>query len=244
MSETLLLAVLFFGAAVLYASVGHAGASAYLAAMALVGTQPSVMRPTALTLNLVVASIVTYRFARAGHLELRPLVPLVIGSAPFAFLGGTIHLAPELYRPLLAVVLVAGALRLAVQPTRADPTQPGVPWLPALGAGAAIGLLAGLSGTGGGIFLTPLLVLAGWTTTRQAAALSGAFILVNSVAGLAGIAGSAQALPPPLPIWVAAVAVGGLIGSHLGAQRFTVLTLRRLLAVVMVIAAAKFLFLG
>jgi uncharacterized membrane protein YfcA len=89
-----------------------------------------------------------------------------------------------------------------------------------------------------------LLVLAGWTTTRQAAALSGAFILVNSVAGLAGIAGSAQALPPPLPIWVGAVAVGGLIGSHLGAQRFTVLTLRRLLAVVMVIAAAKFLFLG
>ena len=244
MNEVLLLALLFFGAAVLYASVGHAGASAYLAAMALVGTNPSVMRPTALTLNLFVATIVTYRFARAGHLQLRPLLPLVIGSAPFAFIGGTISLAPEVYRPLLALVLTAGALRLAIQPSHGDPTEPGVPWLPALAAGAGIGLLAGLSGTGGGIFLTPLLVLAGWTTTRQAAALSGAFILVNSLAGLAGIVGSAQALPAPLPIWVAAVAVGGLIGSYLGAQRFTVLTLRRVLAIVMVIAAAKFLFLG
>lgn len=244
MNEVLLLALLFFGAAVLYASVGHAGASAYLAAMALVGTDPSVMRPTALTLNLFVATIVTYSFARAGHLQLRPLLPLVIGSAPFAFLGGTISLAPELYRPLLAVVLTVGALRLAIQPRQGDPTEPGVPWLPALAAGAGIGLLAGLSGTGGGIFLTPLLVLAGWTTTRQAAALSGAFILVNSLAGLAGIVGSAHTLPAPLPIWVVAVAAGGLIGSYLGAQRFTVLTLRRALAMVMVIAAAKFLFLG
>jgi uncharacterized protein len=242
--EVLLLALLFFGAAILYASVGHAGASAYLAAMALVGTEQSVMRPTALTLNLFVASIVTYRFARAGHLQLRPLLPLVIGSAPFAFLGGTISLAPELYRPLLAVVLTIGALRLAVLTPQGDLIKPGVPWLPALFAGAGIGLLAGLSGTGGGIFLTPLLVLAGWTATRQAAALSGAFILVNSVAGLAGILGSAQALPAPLPVWVGAVAAGGLIGSYLGAQRLTVLTLRRVLAAVMVIAAAKFLFLG
>jgi uncharacterized membrane protein YfcA len=242
--EVLLLALLFFGAAILYASVGHAGASAYLAAMALVGTEQSVMRPTALTLNLFVASIVTYRFARAGHLQLRPLLPLVIGSAPFAFLGGTISLAPELYRPLLAVVLTIGALRLAILTPHGDLIKPGVPWLPALFAGAGIGLLAGLSGTGGGIFLTPLLVLAGWTATRQAAALSGAFILVNSVAGLAGILGSAQALPAPLPVWVGAVAAGGLIGSYLGAQRLTVLTLRRVLAAVMVIAAAKFLFLG
>jgi uncharacterized membrane protein YfcA len=242
--EVLLLALLFFGAAILYASVGHAGASAYLAAMALVGTEQSVMRPTALTLNLFVASIVTYRFARAGHLQLRPLLPLVIGSAPFAFLGGTISLAPELYRPLLAVVLTIGAVRLAILTPHGDLIKPGVPWLPALFAGAGIGLLAGLSGTGGGIFLTPLLVLAGWTATRQAAALSGAFILVNSVAGLAGILGSAQALPAPLPVWVGAVAAGGLIGSYLGAQRLTVLTLRRVLAAVMVIAAAKFLFLG
>jgi len=243
-NEVLLLALLFFGAAVLYASVGHAGASAYLAAMALVGTNPSVMRPTALTLNLFVATIVTYRFARAGHLQLRPLLPLVVGSAPFAFIGGTISLSPALYRPLLAIVLTVGALRLAIQASHGDRTESGVPWLPALAAGAGIGLLAGLSGTGGGIFLTPLLVLAGWTTPRQAAALSGAFILINSLAGLAGIVGSAQILPAPLPIWVAAVAVGGLIGSYLGTQHFTVLSLRRVLAIVMVIAAAKFLFLG
>jgi uncharacterized membrane protein YfcA len=242
--ETLLLAALFFAAALLYASVGHAGASAYLAAMALVGTAPEVMRPTALVLNLFVASIVIVRFSRAGHLPWRSLVPLAIGSVPAAFVGGSIDLPGALYRPLVATVLLAGAWRLftAAAPT-ADEVRPGVPWIPGIASGAAIGLLAGLSGTGGGIFLTPLLVLAGWTATRDAAGLSGAFIMVNSVSGLVGLLTGGIALPPQLPVFVSAVAAGGLFGSWLGAARFSILNLRRVLALVLVVAAAKLVLL-
>lgn len=242
--DALLLVALFFAAALLYASVGHAGASAYLAAMALVGMGQETMRPTALVLNLFVASIVVVRFARAGHVRWPNVVPLVTASIPMAFVGGLIDLPGQLYRPLVALVLVTAAVRLAS--SAADTTEgprPGVPWPAGLAAGGVIGLLAGLSGTGGGIFLTPLLVLAGWTATRDAAGLSGAFILVNSVAGLAGLLASEAILPPAIPLWVAAVVAGGFIGSWLGAARFTVLRLRRVLAVVLLVAAAKLAFL-
>ena len=242
--EELVLAALFFAAALLYSSVGHAGASAYLAAMALVGVVPETMRPTALVLNLFVASIVIVRFARAGHLPWRNLLPLTAGSIPMAFVGGSIELPGEIYRPLVAVVLLAGALRLATATEATDQDEErGVPILPGLVAGATIGLLAGLTGTGGGIFLTPLLVLASWTGTRDAAGLSGAFILVNSIAGLAGLLTGGVSLPAALPVWVASVAAGGLIGSWLGAARFSILNLRRALALVLVLAAAKLVFL-
>ena len=237
--DALLLAALFFAAALLYASVGHAGASAYLAAMALVGTTPDVMRPTALVLNLFVASIVVVRFARAGHLPLRSLVPLVIGSIPAAFIGGSIELPSELYRPLVAIVLLAGAWRLWTARVDESDAPRGVPLAAGIAAGAAIGILAGLSGTGGGIFLTPLLVLAGWATTRDAAGLSGAFILANSVSGLAGLALGGFEIPAALPLWIAAVVGGGLVGSWLGAVRYSIIGLRRVLAAVLVFAALK-----
>jgi uncharacterized membrane protein YfcA len=243
-AEELLLAALFFAAALLYSSVGHAGASAYLAAMALVGVPVAIMRPTALILNLFVATIVTVRFARAGHLPWRSLVPLAIGSVPAAFIGGSIDLPGDLYRFLVAAVLVFGAWRLATTPPAADDVEhPGVPWLAGVASGATIGLLAGLTGTGGGIFLTPLLVLAGWTGTRDAAGLSGSFILVNSIAGLAGLQSGSLILPPALPLWIGSVLAGGLIGSWLGAARYSVLSLRRALAFVLVLAAAKLVFL-
>lgn len=240
-----LLAGLFFAAAVLYSSVGHAGASAYLAAMALVGVAPDTMRPTALALNLFVSSIVVVRFSRAGHLPWRHLVPLVAGSIPMAFLGGFVDLPGEVYRPLVAAVLLVGAWRLATaRPSEAvEGTESGVPVAAGMASGAGIGLLAGLTGTGGGIFLTPLLVLAGWAQTRDAAGLSGAFILANSVSGLVGLATGGAPLPGALPIWIAVVAVGGLIGSWIGAQRFSILGLRRALALVLVLAAAKLVFL-
>ncbi|MCV0402477.1 MAG: TSUP family transporter [Chloroflexi bacterium] len=242
--DALLLAALFFAAALLYSSVGHAGASAYLAAMALVGVVPETMRPVALVLNLFVATIVIVRFGRAGHLPIRHLVPLAIGSVPMAFIGGSIALPGEIYRPLVALVLLAGAARLATATATDDEVEPhGVPLLPGVASGAGIGLLAGLTGTGGGIFLTPLLVLAGWTGTRAAAGLSGAFILVNSIAGLGGLVRGGLALPPELPVWVGAVVGGGLFGSWLGAARFSILNLRRALALVLVLAAAKLVFL-
>ena len=243
-ADALILAALFFAAALLYSSVGHAGASAYLAAMAFVGVAASTMRPTALVLNLFVASIVVVRFSRAGHLPWRSLVPLAGGSIPMAFIGGTIDLPDGVYRPLVAVVLLAGAWRLATATAGADDgAHRGVPLLPGMAAGAAIGLLAGLTGTGGGIFLTPLLVIAAWAWTRDAAGLSGAFILVNSIAGLAGLLTGGVSLAPALPLWVAAVVAGGLIGSWIGAARFSILNLRRTLALVLVLAAAKLVFL-
>lgn len=241
--EALLLAALFFAAALLYASVGHAGASAYLAAMALVGLAPETMRPTALVLNLFVATIVVTRFSQAGHLPWRSLVPLIIGSIPMAFVGGSIDLPGELYRPLIGIVLLAGAWRLATATTGEGEWPARVPLVPGIAVGAGIGLLAGLTGTGGGIFLTPLLVLAAWTGTRDAAGLSGAFILANSVAGLAGLLTSGFSLPPAIGAWMFAVAAGGLIGSWLGAERFSILNLRRVLALVLVLAAAKIVLL-
>jgi uncharacterized membrane protein YfcA len=245
--EPWLLAALFLAAALLYAGVGHAGASAYLAAMALVGVAPDVMRPTALTLNVLVATIVILRFRRAGFLELRPLIPLVAGSIPMALVGGSIDLPNEVYRPLVAIVLLAGAWRLATSGPSAgvdERATPHVPIVAGIAAGAAIGALAGLTGTGGGIFLTPLLVLAGWSGARQAAGLSGAFILANSVSGIAGlfVAGTGT-LSPALPLWLGAVFVGGVIGAELGSARYNVLGLRRVLAVVLVLAAGKLVFL-
>jgi len=243
-TEAIILAALFFAAALLYSSVGHAGASAYLAAMALVGVSATTMRPTALVLNLFVATIVIVRFARAGHLPWRNLVPLAAGSIPMAFVGGSVDLPDEVYRPLVAMVLLAGAWRLATAaPPSDDEERPGVPLVAGVAAGASIGLLAGLTGTGGGIFLTPLLVLAAWTGTRDAAGLSGAFILVNSIAGLAGLLTGGVSLPPAIPFWVASVAAGGLIGSWLGAGRLSILNLRLALASVLVLAAAKLVFL-
>ncbi len=237
--EAALLFVLFLLAAILYSSVGHAGASAYLAAMALVGTAPETMRPTALTLNLLVASIVVIRFARAGHLPWLQLLPLVVASVPAAFLGGLIQLPGELYRPLVAIVLLVGAWRLATARFGREPVRAHVPWQGGIVAGGGIGLLAGLAGTGGGIFLTPLLVFVGWAPTRQAAGLSGAFILANSIAGLAGIVTGGISLPAELPMWVVTVGAGGLIGSWFGASRFSIFGLRRALAVVLVVAAIK-----
>ena len=245
--DFLLLGAAFFAAAVLYSSVGHAGGSAYLAAMALVGVAPATMRPTALALNILVATIVTLRFQVAGYVDWRAVVPFVIVSVPAAFIGGTLTLPSNLYKPLVGIVLIVAAVQLwrtARQATAAEQPATSVPLLPALAAGGVIGLLAGLTGTGGGIFLTPLIILAGWAGPRTAAGVSAAFILANSIAGLSGNLAAVGFLPPQLPAWLAIVAVGALIGSELGARRFSTTYVRRALALVLVLAGLKLIFLG
>lgn len=244
MEGVLLLALLFFMAAVLYGMVGHAGASAYLAIMALAGVSAEVMRPTALVLNILVASIVTVRFARAGFVRPMAALPFLVGSIPAAFIGGAILLPPELYRPLVGAVLIVAAFRFGV--TAASPVDdvpPRAPVLLAVISGAVIGLLAGLTGTGGGIFLTPLLLAAGWAGTRFAAGTSALFILANSVSGLAGNYSSVGNIPEAIPIWLAAVSAGGFIGSELGSRRLPTPWLRRGLALVLLIAGLKLIFL-
>ncbi len=226
-------------AALLYSSVGHGGASAYLALMALAGIAPEVMRPAALVLNVLVATIGTVRFLRAGFFSWRTFASFAVTSIPFAFLGGSLVLPGLLYRRVVGLALLAGAYRLiSPAPERDRPPRRPPLWL-TVPLGAAIGLLAGLTGVGGGIFLSPLLVLAGWATVREQAGIAAAFILVNSIAGLAGVLTRIAALPQAVYLWGIAAVAGGLIGSHLGTRRLGVTALRRLLGVVLIIAAAK-----
>jgi len=247
MDPTIVLAATFFVAAILYSSVGHAGASGYLAAMGLLGVAPGTMRPTALALNVLVASIVTVRFHLARQVHWRSVLPFVLGSIPLAFIGGGLVFPGSIYKPLVGAVLLVAAGRLAMTAGRAGATEepsPHVPLLPAVAVGGVIGLLSGLVGTGGGIFLTPLILFAGWTGTRTAAGISSAFILANSISGLLGNVASVQVLPSALPIWLAAVAVGGLVGAELGARRLGTVGLRRALAAVLMVAGFKLIFLG
>ncbi len=236
------LPVLIFLAALLYASVGHAGASGYLAAMALFGVPPEMMKPTALVLNLLVSSIGTVAFARAGSFSWRLFWPFALGAVPLAYFGGALTLPGIWYKPLVGVVLLFAAVRLLLgKLTDAEnPQQPPI-WA-SIPLGALIGFLAGLTGTGGGIFLTPLLLLMGWAKTKEAAGTSVAFILVNSLAGLAGKPSSLAHLPPTLWLWALAAIAGGSLGALLGSKRLPSPSLRRLLALVLLIAAGKLLF--
>jgi uncharacterized membrane protein YfcA len=241
--EALLLAGLFFAAAILYSSVGPGGASAYLAAMGLVGVAPAVMRPTALVMNIAVASISLYKFSRANGFRWRLFLPFAVTSVPMAFVGGRIQLPVAWFGVLVGAVLLYSAVRLFTETmtskvrAREVTGPPPVPL--ALVVGAGIGLLSGLTGVGGGIFLSPLLVLAGWATVRDSAAPTAAFILINSIAGLLGLLTRQPTLPDALPYWVLAVIAGGLIGASFGARRLDNRAMRRALAAVLLIAGAK-----
>ncbi|MBM3982881.1 MAG: sulfite exporter TauE/SafE family protein [Planctomycetes bacterium] len=240
MSDIWLLAALVFAAAVLYSSVGHAGASGYLAAMALFGLAPAQMRPAALILNVIVASIGTVRFYRAGCFSWRLFLPFTAASVPLAALGGYLTLPTNVYRPIVGVVLLLSALRLVATNPNPDPAQKrGAPLWAALVCGGGIGLLSGLTGTGGGIFLSPLLLFMRWAETKEAAGVAVAFILANSVAGLVGLMAHSPTLPAGIGLWAVAAALGGLVGSEFGSKHLGNRALRRLLALVLVVAGLK-----
>ena len=236
---TLALAACIFVAATLYSSVGHAGASAYIALMALFGIEAAVMRPTALALNVIVASLASFRFARAGLFRWRTLWPFLVTALPMAYLGGTIELPSEIYRPLVGAVLWLSAARLLwPRPLKVEQESSDPPLHFALPAGAGIGLLAGLTGTGGGIFLSPLLLFMAWAPTRTVSGVAAVFVLANSVSGLAGQAASLGSLPAELPLFAAAALAGGLLGTTLGIrlpQRAILTTL----GLVLIVAGAK-----
>ncbi|MFQ5398320.1 MAG: sulfite exporter TauE/SafE family protein [Anaerolineae bacterium] len=234
------LGVSFFLVALLYASIGYGGGSGYLAAMAVLGVEPGLMKPMALTLNILVSSIGTFKFYRAGYFSGKIFWPIAAMSIPFAFLGGRLTLPTAVYRPIVGLILVYAAVRL-FRSTRGAPLPPPRPmpvWV-ALLAGAGIGLLAGLIGMGGGIFLSPLLLLAGWANTRQTMGVSAAFVLVNSVSGLLGHLSGVASLPAGAPLWLAVVAVGGWIGAEYGSRRLDPAVLRRLLALVLAIGGVR-----
>ena len=237
---SLTLVVLIFLVAMIYASVGHGGASGYLAVMSLVGGWlPAAMSTSALVLNLLVAGTAGLMFWRAGYGSWSLLWPFAISSVPAALIGGWLSIPAQTYRWLLAACLLVAAVRLCL-PSVQDGRRPGGPPLAdALPVGAGIGLISGIVGVGGGIFLSPLMVLLRWADVKRTAAISAAFIVVNSLAGLAGraIAGRLR-MDAVAPLVVAAFA-GGIIGSRLGANHFSGWWLRRLLALALVVAAGK-----
>ncbi len=225
----------------LYSSVGHAGASGYIAVMTLFGLAPSFIKPLALVLNILVAAIASWQFYRAGHFSWKLFWPFAILSVPFAFLGGFLNLPTHVFKIVIGIVLLYSAVQFIVRPGKeTEPRDPGRPASISIGAG--LGFLSGLTGVGGGIFLTPLLIFLKWSRTKTASAVSALFILVNSVSGILGTIASTRQLPfLALPLAVAAIA-GGAVGSYLGSRRFSPHIIKTLLGVVLVIAGYKLIF--
>ena len=230
-----------FVIAVLYSSVGHAGASGYIAVMSLASLSPEIIKPTALCLNILVAGIASWHFMRAGHFAWRTFWPFALLAVPMAFVGGHVSLPAQAFKVLLGAVLLVAAARFIVG-ARDDPASSEPPLVPALACGGLIGLLSGLTGTGGGIFLTPLLLHRRWAQAKRAAAVSALFILLNSVAGLAGNLASTRQLPAEILPLLAAAAVGGFIGSYLGSRHWAPAWIKRFLAAVLLIAGLKLIF--
>ena len=227
-----------FAVAILYSSVGHAGASGYLAVMSLLSLAPAEIKPIALALNILVASIGTWQFWRAGHFSWPLFWPFAVLSVPFAFLGGYLNLPSHLFKILVGIVLLLSAAQFLLRPpAEREPHQP--PRLVALGAGGLLGLLSGLTGTGGGIFLTPLLIFLRWGRTKTAAAVSAPFILLNSASGLAGNISATRNFPDFAWALVIAAVIGGTLGSYVGSRRLPQLAIKRLLAIVLTIAGFK-----
>ena len=230
--------------AFLYACVGHGGASGYIAVLALAGWPPGLIKPLALVLNLVVTAQGSVQFWRAGQLRWHLAMPLLLGAMPAAFVGGWLDLPALWFQRLVALVLLVSALRFLQQPRDSATLREPRPWQLLL-VGIGLGLLAGLTGTGGGVFLTPLLLLQGWASTRQAAAVSSVFIFSNSLSGLLGLFTARQSLgliwTHQSPWMLLVVLLAGALGSRLGSRHWPVAWLRRLLALVLVLAAGKLL---
>lgn len=227
-----------FVIALLYSSVGHAGASGYIAVMSLLSLAPAEIKPIALALNILVASIGSWQFWRAGHFSWSLFWPFALLSVPCAFLGGYLNLPTRIFKVIVGIVLLVSAAQFLLRPPADGESRP--PARPvAMGVGAGLGLLAGLTGTGGGIFLTPLLIFLRWARTKTAAATSALFILLNSVSGLLGNFSATQTFPRFGVSLLVAAGIGGLLGSHLGSRRLQPTLIKRLLALVLVIAGLK-----
>ena len=242
--NNLLLSLLVFVIAALYSSAGFGGASGYLLAMNFFDIPTNIMASTALVLNILVSSISFTNYARAGHFRLRLLLPFLIASVPAAFIGGTITISEQTYTALLYIVLSYLAVRMVLFPTlteSANWSPRSIPLWGALLSGAVIGLLSGMIGIGGGIFLSPLIILMQWGDSKQAAASAGGFIAINSISGLIGrfANGTFTFGDFGIPLLVFGL-LGALIGSQLGALKFSGAGVRRALGIVLTSAVAVY----
>ncbi len=225
-------------AAILYSSVGHGGASGYLAVMALFGLDPLLMKPAALTMNIFVTILVLSRLNKAGHFNWQLFLPFVIASMPMAFIGGAYTINSSIYKIIVGIALLLAVLRMLWESQ--DDYELKTPTLPAaMLIGGILGFISGITGVGGGIFLSPLLLFFHWTNMRGSAAIAAGFILLNSIAALSGYATTGQPWPEGIMILVLAAIVGGAIGSELGVRKLAPAKLRKTLAVVLAVAGIK-----
>jgi uncharacterized protein len=245
-TEVFWLALVFLVIAVIYASVGQAGASGYIAIMALFGFAPLAMKTTALALNLMVAAIGTAYFRKSVGLSWRSVYPFAVLGFPFSMLGGSIRLAEEVHYPIVGAILVASALQMARSALRrpsgtvAPPREP--PFWAALATGAVIGFVSGTTGTGGGVFLAPVILAMRWGTAHQTAATTAVYNLMNSAAALIGAYAYWDQLPASLPLWLMAVAAGGCLGAFVGSRYLSDRWLRGILALLLLVSGCKLLW--
>ncbi|MEM5318561.1 sulfite exporter TauE/SafE family protein [Paraburkholderia sp. JHI869] len=240
-TQTLLIYGAFLAVALLYASTGQAGASGYIAIMALLGYEPDSIKPTALVLNILVSLVANWRFIRDRHFNWQLFWPFALPAIPMALLGGYITLQKTWFEYLLGILLlIAGTLSLARKPSNDHAVRP-PSWPVALVCGAVIGFASGLTGVGGGVLLTPLLLLCRWSSTRTAASVSALFILCNSLAALAGNWSATDHLPDGTGRLALVVIVGGWFGAHLGSRWLSPRQIHFLLGIVMMAASLKLL---
>lgn len=238
-----LIALCLMLGAILYTSVGHAGSSVYIAIMSLFGVPAQVIKPTALVLNIIVSSYTSIRYISAKLFDLKLYIPLAVGAIPMAFLGGSIDLPSNVYKPIVGVILFFAGIMFLFQLNPRENREPKHPHVAiSVLTGAVIGLLSGLTGTGGGIFLSPLIIFFAWTSVKGASGTAALFILTNSVFGLLGHISSVSELPDALWLFAIAVIVGALIGTRLGIKQFSNEMVKRALGAVLIIAGTKLIF--
>ena len=242
MDSTIVFYLILFLVAFLYASVGHGGASGYLALMAIYGIAPEVMKPTALLLNLFVSLTSFVQFYRGGHFKWKLFVPLAVASVPLAFLGGLITIDASIYKKVLGLLLLIPIVRFLFFPNIPVNELKKSNNILSLIIGGTIGLLSGMIGIGGGIILSPILLLLKWTDQKQTAAISALFIFVNSLSGLAGQLTKGIHFSPDMLAYVGIAFTGGICGAWFGSLKFNQNILKYVLAVVLMLAAYKLLF--
>ena len=224
-----------------YSSVGHGGASGYLALMALFGFAPESIRYNALILNLVVSAIAFISYYRAGYFKWRQVVPFIITSIPAAYIGAQISINPTAYKLILGIMLLIAVMRMMIKNTENEHTKP-PPFYLAMGIGALLGLISGIIGIGGGILLSPILILGKFAKIKEASAASAIFILLNSMSGLAGLIKTQIVFQPHLIYWIASVTAAAFIGSAIGSRSFSDINLKRVLSIVLIAASIKLFF--
>jgi uncharacterized membrane protein YfcA len=245
-SFLILACILFFVIAALYSSVGHAGASGYLAIMALLSFAPESIKPTSLILNSIVASIASWRFIKAGYFDKQLFLSFIITAFPMAFIGGYITISPYYFKLMAGVFLIVSAILLLAK-EYVKPNVKSILIIPRYGLlliGGFIGLVSGLIGVGGGIFLSPIMIIANLTTVKKASGVAALFILFNSIAGLLGHITAFNRINSTIFYWILAVIVGGILGSYLGTKKFNNKIIISCLFLVLLSAGLKFILVG